>query len=103
MQVCRFKTVETSMDSQKEILQKIEQPLYFAIKDHYKNLPNIKNLGKSLLNLLPKLKDQSSNTANSGMNSLIDELLEIFSDYDFQKLELKKTKIEKAVDVIGKG
>lgn len=90
------------MDSQKEILQKIEQPLNFAIKDHYKNLPNIKNLGKSILNLLPRLKDQSSYTANSGINNLIDELLEIFSDYDFQKLELKKNKIEKAVIALEK-
>lgn len=91
------------MDSQKEILQKIEQPLTFAFKDHYKNLPNIKDLGKSLLNLLPRLKNYSSVTPDKReMNSLIDELLEIFSDYDFQNLELKKNKIEKAVVVLEK-
>ena len=41
------------MDSQKEILQKIEQPLTFASRDNYKNLSNIKDLGKFLLNFLP--------------------------------------------------
>ena len=40
------------MDSLKKILQKIEQPLNFASKDNYKNLSHIKDLGKSLLNLL---------------------------------------------------
>lgn len=84
------------MDSQKEILQKIEQPLTFAFKDNYKNLSNIKDLGKSLLNLLPKLK----NSENKVFNNLLDELLEIFSDYDWQKLELKKNKIEKAMIVL---
>ena len=90
------------MDSQKEILQKIEQPLTFASKDNYKNLSNIKDLGKSLLNLLPKLKDSSSQTINNNLNNMMDELLEIFSDYDWQKLELKKNKIEKAKIVLEK-
>ena len=90
------------MDSQKEILQKIEQPLTFASKDNYKNLSNIKDLGKSLLNLLPKLKDSSSPAFNNNLNNMIDELLEIFSDYDWQKLELKKNKIEKATTVLEK-
>ena len=90
------------MDSQKEILQKIEQPLTFAFRDNYKNLSNIKDLGKSLLNLLPKLKDSSLPAGNNNFNNLIDELLEIFSDYDWQKLELKKNKIEKAQQCIGK-
>ena len=47
------------MDSPKEILQKIERSLTFASRDNYKNLSNIKDLGKFLLNLLPALKDSS--------------------------------------------
>ncbi len=87
------------MDSQKEILQKIERPLIFASRDNYKNLSHIKDLGKFLLNLLPMLKDSSM---PADFNSLTDELLEIFSDYDWQKLELKKYKIEKAQIILEK-
>ena len=90
------------MDSQKEILQKIERPLIFASRDNYKNLSNIKDLGKFLLNLLPMLKDSSLPATSGNLNNLTDELLEIFSDYDFQKLELKKYKIEKAQIVLEK-
>ena len=86
------------MDSLKKILQKIEQPLNFASKDNYKNLSHIKDLGKSLLNLLASLKG-SLPAGNNDSSNLVEELLKIFSDYDWQKLELKKTKIEKAQDI----
>jgi ATP-dependent DNA helicase RecG len=35
-------------------------------------------------------------SSNNDLSSPVEELLEIFSDYDWQKLELKKYKIEKA-------
>jgi len=89
------------MESQKEILHKIEQPLIFASRDNYKNLSNIKDLGKFLLNLLPTLKS-SSLPPNDDFNNLVDKLLEIFFDYDFQKLELKKNKIEEARKILEK-
>jgi ATP-dependent DNA helicase RecG len=76
--------------------------LTFAFRDNYKHLSNIKDLGKSLLNLLPKLKSSSLPVANQEINILIDELLEIFSNYDWQKLELKKNKIEKAYNLLEK-
>ena len=90
------------MDSLKEILQKIERPLTFASRDNYKHLSNIKNLGKFLLNLLPALKDSSLPAGADDFNALIDELLQILSDYDLQKPDLKKTKIEKARVVLEK-
>lgn len=90
------------MDALKDILQKIEQPLNFAFRDHYKNLPNIKDLGKSLFNLLARLKNYSFSPENQDIKNLCDELLEIFSDYDFQKLELKKIKIENAQTLLEK-
>ena len=89
------------MDSKKEILQKIEQPLAFAYRDQFKNLSHIKDLGKSLLHLLPKLKE-SLLPADQTFNNLIVEMMEIFTDYDWQKLELKKTKIEQAVSLLTK-
>jgi ATP-dependent DNA helicase RecG len=90
------------MDSLKEILQKIEQPLSFASKDNYKNLSHIKDLGKSLLNLLSLFKGSLPPVVSNDFSSPVEELLEIFSDYDWQKLELKKYKIEKAKDILGK-
>jgi ATP-dependent DNA helicase RecG len=90
------------MDSLKEILQKIEQPLSFASKDNYKNLSHIKDLGKSLLNLLSLFKSFLPPASDNDFSSPIEELLEIFSDYDWQKLELKKYKIEKAQIILEK-
>ncbi|MCX5849644.1 MAG: ATP-dependent DNA helicase RecG [Deltaproteobacteria bacterium] len=90
------------MDSLKKILQKIEQPLIFASKDNYKNLSHIKNLGKSLLNLLSLLKSSLPPASNNDFSSPAEELQEIFSDYDWQKLELKKNKIEKALVILDK-
>jgi len=84
------------MASLKEILQRIEQPLSFAAKDNYKNLSHIKDLGKSLLNLLSLLKSSLPPSSHNELASLVEELLAIFSDYDWQKLELKKYKVEKA-------
>ena len=90
------------MDSLKEILQKIEQPLSFASKDNYKNLSHIKDLGKSLLSLLSLFKGSLPPASNNDFSFPVEELLEIFSDYDWQKLELKKYKIEKAQIILEK-
>jgi ATP-dependent DNA helicase RecG len=89
------------MDSLKKILQKIEQPLNFASKDNYKNLSHIKDLGKSILSLLASLKG-SLPSGNNDSSNLVEEMSQIFSDYDWQKLELKKTKIEQAQSILGK-
>jgi len=89
------------MDSLKEILRKIEQPLQFASRDHYKNISHIKDLGKFLLNLLPALKD-STLPPDNDFNHDVDQLLKIFFDYDWQKPELKKSKIEDAQKILSK-
>ncbi len=88
------------MDSLKNILQKIEQPLNFASKDNFKNLPHIKYLGKSILSLLASLKG-SLPAGNNDSSNLVEEMSQIFSDYDWQKLELKKTRIEQAQSILG--
>jgi len=102
IKVYRRHRAETEMNSQQELLRKIEHPLTFAFRDHYKNLPHLKDVGKSLLNLLPKLKDASSGVSGRDVNHFIDELLAIFSDYDEQDLELKKHKIEAALNLLEK-
>ena len=90
------------MDSIREILHKIENPLIFASKDNYKNLPHIKDLGESLLNLLSLLKSSLTSVADTDFLRHTEELLVIFSDYDWQKPELKKNKIETAMVVLDK-
>ena len=77
------------MDSLKKILQKIEQPLIFASKDNYKNLSHIKDLGKSLLNLLSLFKGSLPSVLNNDFSSPVEELLKIFSDYDWQSWNKK--------------
>lgn len=88
------------MEETKKILQKIEQPLHFASRDDFKNLAHIKDMGKTLLNLSLMLKSSLPSCHHGNILSLADELSAIFSDYDSQKLELKKIKIEKAMGLL---
>ncbi|OQC51254.1 MAG: ATP-dependent DNA helicase RecG [Deltaproteobacteria bacterium ADurb.Bin022] len=90
------------MDALNEILQKIDQPLNFAFRDNYKNLSNIKDLGRTLITLLSKLDSFAASFGREEINHEIGALREIFSDYDRQKLELKKRKIENAVKIVEK-
>jgi ATP-dependent DNA helicase RecG len=87
------------MDNILKILQKIEQPLNFASQEDYKNIAHIKNMGKTLLNLLVSLKGSVPPPADNSIFVMIDELLKIFSDYDEQKLAAKKITLEKAKSV----
>lgn len=90
------------MEETKKILQKIEQPLHFASRDDFKNLAHIKDLGKTLLNLSLLLKSSLPSGLQGNILSLADELSAIFFDYDLQKLELKKIKIEKAMGLLAR-
>lgn len=87
------------MDTFKKILQKIEQPLNFAFQEDYKNITHIKNMGKTLVNLLLSLKGLLPRATDNSVFVMIDELLNIFSDYDEQKLEAKKIALGKAKPV----
>jgi len=88
------------MESVKKILHKIEQPLLFASQHNFHSLSHIKDLGKSLSNLLCILKGALSVERKNEQSQLIDELLSIFSDYDCQKLEQKKLRIENAIKLL---
>jgi len=72
------------MESLKAILQKIEQPLNFSSKENYRNLSHIKDLGKTLQRLLALLKDAIPSLSSNDSFKLLEELSEIFSDYDRQ-------------------
>ena len=84
------------MDNIEKILQKINQPLNFASRDGYKNISHIKNMGATMVNLLVSLKGSLSPGKIAPVLNLIDELLEIFSDYDQQKMAAKKIALQKA-------
>ena len=85
------------MESLKAILQKIEQPLNFSSKENYRNLSHIKDLGKTLQCLLALLKDAIPSLSSNDSFKLLEELSEIFSDYDRQNMEIKKNKIKNAL------
>jgi ATP-dependent DNA helicase RecG len=85
------------MESLKTILQKIEQPLNFASKEDYRNLSHIKDLGKSLQNLLALFKDALPSSCGNDVLKVMEGLTEIFSGYDLQGLEIKKIKITNAL------
>jgi len=85
------------MESLKAILQKIERPLNFSSKENYRNLSHIKDLGKTLQRLLALLKDAIPSLSSNDSFKLLEELSEIFSDYDRQNMEIKKNKIKNAL------
>ena len=85
------------MESLKAILQKIEQPLNFSSKENYRNLSHIKDLGKTMQRLLALLKDAIPSLSSNDSFKLLEELSEIFSDYDRQNMEIKKNKIKNAL------
>ena len=85
------------MESLKTILQKIEQPLNFASKEDYRNLSHIKDLGKTLQNLLTLLKGALPSSCDNESLKLLEGLTEIFSDYDLKDLDVKKNQITKAL------
>jgi len=97
-----IKLLENPMEEIEILLQKLEQPLRYASQHSFKNLPQIKNLGKAVLNLSELLKRSLPFSSGSETLIIIDEILHIFADYDGQKVELKKTKIEKALWLLDK-
>lgn len=85
------------MEEIKKILQKIEQPLHFASLGNFKNLANIKDLGKTLSNLSTLLKASLPLGIRDNLLPSADELSTIFADFDHLEPELKKQRIEKAI------
>jgi len=85
------------MESLKEILLKIEKPLIFASKDNFKNLSHIKDLGKSLNRFLSLLKNDHLTAQSHEVALFVDQLIEIFNDYEWQELEAKQIRIETAM------
>lgn len=88
------------MEETGKILQKIAQPLNFASSNNFKNLVHIKDLGRALLNLSAALKASLPSAHGDELPALVDEFSALFSDFDWQKLELKKLKIEQAVNLL---
>lgn len=90
------------MELLKVYLQKIEQPLDFASRDNFKHLPNIKELGKSLKNLILQLKKSVPTPCDEQISQNLDKLISLFSIYDSQKEEDKKSYILEAKSAIKK-
>jgi ATP-dependent DNA helicase RecG len=90
------------MDSVRKILQKIENPLRFASKDDFRNLTQIKELGKSLTGFITELQTILPPSASKIFTNHISVLLNIFSDYDAKEIKVKKTKISEAAAILEK-
>ena len=88
------------MESFKKNLQKIEQPLNFAAKDDFKNLPHIKDLGKSLVALITLQISAIPPAAKNSFEPPLGNMLHMFSDYDEQDITVKKTKISEATLIL---
>jgi len=88
------------MNDFKTYLQKIEQPLNFARRDNFRNLPNIKELGKSLTKLILQFKSSLPDIYSKELSHNFRELEDIFSIYDSQKGEEKKSSILKAISAV---
>ncbi|HOG11403.1 MAG TPA: ATP-dependent DNA helicase RecG [Smithellaceae bacterium] len=84
------------MESFKKNLQRIEQPLNFAAKDQFKNLPNIRNLGKSLSGLIALQISAIPPAAKNIFGPALDHMMRIFQEYDGKDLQQKKSGIAEA-------
>ncbi|PKN20700.1 MAG: DNA helicase RecG [Deltaproteobacteria bacterium HGW-Deltaproteobacteria-6] len=88
------------MESFKKNLQKIEQPLNFAAKDDFKNIPHIKDLGKSLVALIALQISAIPTAAKNSFEPPLGNMMHIFSDYDDQDMTAKKAKISEAALIL---
>ncbi|HRV43811.1 MAG TPA: ATP-dependent DNA helicase RecG [Smithellaceae bacterium] len=84
------------MESFKKNLQRIEQPLNFAAKDQFKNLPNIRNLGKSLSGLIAMQMAAIPPAAKNIFGPALEHMMRIFQSYDQKDAQEKKSSIAEA-------
>lgn len=85
------------MDNLEKIMEKIEQPLIFASQYDCKNIAHIKNMGKTMVNLLVSLKGYLPVEKTASMIIMSDDLVKIFTDYDGQKIAAKKLALKKSL------
>ncbi len=88
------------MESFKKNLQRIEQPLAFAAKDQFKNLPNIRNLGKSLSGLIALQIAAIPPAAKNIFGPALDHMKRIFQEYDESDEDGKKNSIAEAALIL---
>ncbi|MRR17906.1 MAG: hypothetical protein EG826_15775, partial [Deltaproteobacteria bacterium] len=88
------------MESFKSSLLKIEQPLHFAAKDDFKNLPHIRDLGRSMMGLIAHQIKVIPPDAKNSFELPLDSMARIFSDYDEKDPAAKKAKIVEAALIL---
>ncbi len=77
-------------------LQKIEQPLQFAARDDFKNLTHIKDFGKSLFAMISQTIAGLPADLKNAFEPALGNMQTLFSDYDLQDTQTKKTRITDA-------
>lgn len=88
------------MDSLKEIIEKIEEPLLFSSKDSYKYLPLVKNLEITILNFSRQLRAvinmyEEQDLGQSIFRQTIDAFDNTFAGFDNLSLQDKIKRLEK--------
>ena len=94
------------MDRLIDILNRIEQPLFFSSRDDYKHLPLVKDLEVTVFNLLIKLGHAipvASIDAKTGraVQNLTERFQHLFKGYDALSLDDKKDILQKALLLAG--
>ena len=88
------------METFKNNLLKIRQPLSFAARDNFRNLAQIRELGKSLCSVVISGISLIPPAAKNIFEPPLDNIGRIFSDYDSSDLVTKKEKITEAARII---
>lgn len=88
------------METFKINLKKIEQPVQFASRDHFKNLSHIKDLGKTLSGLIPQIVMSLPAVLKPAFEPPLGQLLILFSDYDAHDIAVKKDRIIQAAEIL---
>jgi ATP-dependent DNA helicase RecG len=88
------------LETLKQKLLKIGQPLSFASKDNFRNLTHIRDLGKSLSALAAAQILVIPPAAKNTFEPALGNIAHIFSDYDVSETQAKKAKIIEASQII---
>jgi len=81
-------------------LLRIKSPLDFASKDHFKNIPQIRDLGKSVSSLIRQVMTTIPPAETNRMQPPLESLLSILADYDESTAEEKQKKIAEASAIL---
>lgn len=92
---------ETVLENFRNNLLKIKSPLDFAAKDHFKNIPQIRDFGKSICALIRQVIPTVPPSEKNRLQPPLEGMLNILADYDDARdIFQKQQKITEATAVL---